>query len=116
MNTENQQEKQPRKLPTNSFITPCCGYVFTNECPVRWNSGNHVIQCHNCGQTFSPCLTGSELSIFSRLKIEEPKECNPVLTPPPDLRELANRIEEMGRDMASLAREVGCLTREVRRK
>jgi hypothetical protein len=30
---------------------PCCGY--TNASAVKWNPLNGVVQCHNCGQTYT---------------------------------------------------------------
>jgi hypothetical protein len=31
---------------------PCCGY--TDAGAVKWNPFNGVVQCHNCGQTYTP--------------------------------------------------------------
>jgi hypothetical protein len=31
---------------------PCCGYRDASA--VKWNSFNNVVQCHNCGQTYTP--------------------------------------------------------------
>jgi len=31
---------------------PCCGY--TDASAIKWNSFNGVVQCHNCGQTYTP--------------------------------------------------------------
>lgn len=30
----------------------CCSYKFTDDCPVKWNQFNKVVQCHNCGQIY----------------------------------------------------------------
>jgi len=30
----------------------CCGY--TDASAIKWNSFNGVVQCHNCGQTYTP--------------------------------------------------------------
>ena len=30
---------------------PCCGY--TDASAVKWNPLNGVMQCHNCGQTYT---------------------------------------------------------------
>jgi len=30
---------------------PCCGYTDANA--VKWNPLNGVVQCHNCGQTYT---------------------------------------------------------------
>jgi len=30
---------------------PCCGY--TDASAVKWNPLNGVVQCHNCGQTYT---------------------------------------------------------------
>ena len=40
-----QPEQEPVELP-------CCGY--TDASAVKWNSFNGVVQCHNCGQTYTP--------------------------------------------------------------
>ncbi len=37
-------EQEPVKLP-------CCGY--TDASAVKWNLFNRVVQCHNCGQTYT---------------------------------------------------------------
>jgi hypothetical protein len=39
-----QQEQEPVALP-------CCGY--TDASAVKWNPLNGVVQCHNCGQTYT---------------------------------------------------------------
>jgi hypothetical protein len=31
---------------------PCCGY--TDASAIKWNPFNGVVQCHNCGQTYTP--------------------------------------------------------------
>jgi len=31
---------------------PCCGYRDASA--VKWNPFNDVVQCHNCGQTYTP--------------------------------------------------------------
>jgi transcription elongation factor Elf1 len=31
---------------------PCCGY--TDASAVKWNPLNGVVQCHNCGQNYTP--------------------------------------------------------------
>ena len=31
---------------------PCCGY--TDASAVKWNPLNGFVQCHNCGQTYTP--------------------------------------------------------------
>ena len=31
---------------------PCCGY--TNPEAIKWNTHNQVVQCHNCGQVYTP--------------------------------------------------------------
>jgi len=38
-------EQEPVELP-------CCGY--TDASAVKWNPFNGVVQCHNCGQTYTP--------------------------------------------------------------
>lgn len=39
------QEQEPVALP-------CCGY--TNPEAIKWNTHNQVVQCHNCGQVYTP--------------------------------------------------------------
>lgn len=36
--------------------TPCCNYVCSTEnaYPVMWNPFNGVVQCHNCGEAYTP--------------------------------------------------------------
>jgi hypothetical protein len=41
---EQEQEQEPVALP-------CCGY--TDASAIKWNPLNGVVQCHNCGQTFT---------------------------------------------------------------
>jgi uncharacterized Zn finger protein len=34
---------------------PCCGYAAkSGDYPVRWNELNNAVQCHNCGQVWTP--------------------------------------------------------------
>ena len=40
---------QPEQEPV---ALPCCGY--TDASAIKWNSFNGVVQCHNCGQTYTP--------------------------------------------------------------
>ena len=35
----------------NPVALPCCGY--TDASAVKWNPSNGVVQCHNCGQTYT---------------------------------------------------------------
>ena len=48
---------------------PCCGY--TDASAIKWNSFNGVVQCHNCGQTYTPPqrtwvgLTDEDLKLLS---------------------------------------------------
>jgi hypothetical protein len=37
---------------------PCCGY--TDASAVKWNPLNGVVQCHNCGQTYTPSPQNTE--------------------------------------------------------
>lgn len=39
---------QPEQKPVT---LPCCGYADTSA--VKWNTYNQVVQCHNCGQTYT---------------------------------------------------------------
>ena len=32
-------------------LLPCCGYHDTSA--VKWNPGNKVVQCHNCGHVYT---------------------------------------------------------------
>jgi hypothetical protein len=43
------QLAQPEQEPV---ALPCCGY--TDASAIKWNSFNGVVQCHNCGQTYTP--------------------------------------------------------------
>ncbi len=39
-------------------VVPCCNYqARANDYPVFWNAHNGVVQCHNCGQVWSPTPT-----------------------------------------------------------
>jgi hypothetical protein len=40
---------QPEQEPV---ALPCCGYMDASA--VKWNPFNGVVQCHNCGQTYTP--------------------------------------------------------------
>jgi hypothetical protein len=42
---------QPEQEPV-SVELPCCGY--TDASAVKWNPFNRIVQCHNCGQTYTP--------------------------------------------------------------
>ena len=42
------QEKQTNQL--NAM--PCCGYLLADA--IKFNPFNKVVQCHNCGQVYSP--------------------------------------------------------------
>jgi hypothetical protein len=37
---------------TEPVALPCCGY--TDASAVKWNPLNGVVQCHNCGQNYTP--------------------------------------------------------------
>ena len=46
--------QEPPLYPTD---TPCCGYKYNargDSGPIFWNQFNKIVQCHNCGQAFSP--------------------------------------------------------------
>jgi hypothetical protein len=49
---------------------PCCGY--TDASAVKWNPLNGVVQCHNCGQTYThpPQRTWVGLTEQQRKEIE----------------------------------------------
>lgn len=39
---------QPEQEPV---ALPCCGYADASA--IKWNPYNQVVQCHNCGQTYT---------------------------------------------------------------
>jgi myo-inositol catabolism protein IolC len=41
--------EMPKQEPV---ALPCCGYADASA--VKWNPLNDVVQCHNCGQTYTP--------------------------------------------------------------
>ena len=41
--------KQPEQEPVT---LPCCGYADASA--VKWNPYSKAVQCHNCGQTYTP--------------------------------------------------------------
>jgi membrane protease subunit (stomatin/prohibitin family) len=43
---------------------PCCGY--TDASAVKWNPFNGVVQCHNCGQTYTTPPKRTEQNFCSR--------------------------------------------------
>jgi len=43
---------------------PCCGY--TDASAVKWNPLNGVVQCHNCGQTYTTPPQRTEQNFCSR--------------------------------------------------
>jgi hypothetical protein len=42
----------PQRTEQEPVELPCCGY--TDASAIKWNSFNGVVQCHNCGQTYTP--------------------------------------------------------------
>jgi hypothetical protein len=42
--------EQPEQEP-EPVTLPCCGY--TDASAIKWNRFNGVVQCHNCGQTYT---------------------------------------------------------------
>lgn len=40
--------EQPEQEPV---ALPCCGYADASA--IKWNPLNGVVQCHNCGQTYT---------------------------------------------------------------
>jgi hypothetical protein len=42
----------PQRTEQEPVALPCCGY--TDASAVKWNPLNGVVQCHNCGQTYTP--------------------------------------------------------------
>jgi hypothetical protein len=55
-------EQEPVKLP-------CCGY--TDASAVKWNPFNRVVQCHNCGQTYSVKWALNKYAEIERSKLKE---------------------------------------------
>ena len=43
---------------------PCCGY--TDASAVKWNPFNGIVQCHNCGQTYTAPPQRTEQNFCSR--------------------------------------------------
>jgi len=41
-----------QEIEQEPVALPCCGY--TDASAVKWNPFNGVVQCHNCGQTYTP--------------------------------------------------------------
>jgi len=46
---------QPEQEPV---ALPCCGY--TDASAIKWNPFNGVVQCHNCGQTYTHSARNQE--------------------------------------------------------
>jgi hypothetical protein len=42
----------PQRTEQEPVALPCCGYRDASA--VKWNPLNDVVQCHNCGQTYTP--------------------------------------------------------------
>jgi len=42
----------PQRTEQEPVALPCCGY--TDASAVKWNPFNRIVQCHNCGQTYTP--------------------------------------------------------------
>jgi hypothetical protein len=45
-------DSPPQRTEQEPVELPCCGY--TDASAVKWNPFNGVVQCHNCGQTYTP--------------------------------------------------------------
>lgn len=45
-------EMQKQRHEQEPVALPCCGY--TNPEAIKWNTHNQVVQCHNCGQVYTP--------------------------------------------------------------
>ena len=51
-NLEHEVAKLKGELESQEPVAlPCCGY--TDASAVKWNPLNGVVQCHNCGQTYT---------------------------------------------------------------
>jgi hypothetical protein len=46
------KEALAQRTEQEPVALPCCGY--TDASAVKWNPLNGVVQCHNCGQTYTP--------------------------------------------------------------
>jgi hypothetical protein len=47
--------ERAHKAEIATQTVPCCGYPApADNYPVYWNPFNGVVQCHNCGQVWSP--------------------------------------------------------------
>jgi len=54
----------PQRTEQEPVELPCCGY--TDASAVKWNPFNGVVQCHNCGQTYTaPQRTEQEHPVYS---------------------------------------------------
>jgi hypothetical protein len=56
-------ETQPEQEPV---ALPCCGYMDASA--VKWNPLNGVVQCHNCGQTYTHSPQRTETTTCERCK------------------------------------------------
>jgi hypothetical protein len=61
---------QPEQEPV---ALPCCGY--TDASAVKWNPFNGVVQCHNCGQTYTPAQRSEPEPTCPECKAEVLYEC-----------------------------------------
>lgn len=52
--------------------TPCCNYVAdpSQGYPVFWNPFNGVVQCHNCGHTYSPEASGASAEYWKNRSLQ----------------------------------------------
>ena len=41
----------PQRTEQEPVALPCCGYADSSA--IKWNPYNKVVQCHNCGQTYT---------------------------------------------------------------
>jgi hypothetical protein len=41
----------PQRTEQEPVTLPCCGYRDASA--IKWNALNDVVQCHNCGQTYT---------------------------------------------------------------
>ena len=46
-----EKEEESQRTEQEPVKLPCCGY--TDASAVKWNPFNRVVQCHNCGQTYT---------------------------------------------------------------
>jgi transposase-like protein len=64
------KEALAHRIEQEPVALPCCGY--TNASVVKWNPFNRIVQCHNCGQTYTP----QQMTPWSQKTIEQKIEAS----------------------------------------